>query len=233
MSSLRTEEKQSFPSVVESLEFRELEKHAAEIDGNEPSPYGNINLTPAAIDLRLDALSKFFDITSHEFSSRIKATSTVSPKFLEELAGRVDFYGPLWGSCSVVVFGTISNLIRYSSLNSMSYIAIITIFYLGAASTLAMWKDAPIRPSELFTIHGYSLIYSIIFIFINTIFQDHIPKLLSNIISAGLSAFFLYRNIFPILRTSTIPRKKSIVFAVSAAMTLNHIIFYCLLAIIL
>lgn len=161
---------------------------------------------------QLDNYSKYFNVTTEEIQIRLRLTLLLKDTFLEELAGRLDFYGPIWAAFTLglILFlvGTLSSGTSTDPMGAFTSSLIWIFFYVGpiCGGAWAAWRwlgAEGVYFSELFCLLGYSLI-----LFFPVTIVALLQIGLLTWISTGLvimaSAVFIYRNIHPILRTSSL-----------------------------
>jgi len=166
---------------------------------------------------------------------RGRATFSLSGTFLEDLAGRIDCYGPVWISITVAALifmaSSTSAILPYPSsidhLSTLSSSLFYILFYLGIVAgggwMALRWLGADgIYFTELFCLFGYSLMF---FFPLIAIFLLRIKVLtwIVALVVSGASSFFVYQNLHAALRTSALGVDRT--FVCSVAILFFHAVF--------
>ena len=156
----------------------------------------------------------FFDISGHQFGERCLAACKGSPTFLENLCGRADFFGPLWITTTVAleifvlyIARTTRSIVR-TSITTALFGFWGVAFILPAIIWLAInnWDVSEMNVTgvtlaECISLSGYSIITTIPALLTLGFIGGKISDALI-LLSALYGAFFLYRNIWPIMKAS-------------------------------
>ena len=165
---------------------------------------------------------------------RARATFSLSGTFLEDLAGRIDCYGPVWISITLAVLIFVaSSLSAYPHLPTPDYLSILSsslfyiLFYLGivvGGGWMALrWLGADsIYFTELLCLFGYSLIFFFPLIAISQLRIRLFTWVTAFAVSAA-SSFFVYQNLHAALRTSALGVDRA--FICSVVILALHAIF--------
>lgn len=175
---------------------------------------------------QLDNYSKYFNVTTEEVQVRLRLTLLLKDTFLEELAGRLDFYGPTWAAFTLAMLlflvGTLSSVTGADPMGAFTSPLIWVLFYVGpiCGGAWATWRwlgAEGVYFSELFCLLGYSLI---LFLPVAVVALLRIGLL--TWISTGLamlaSALFIHRNIHPVLRTSSLGVERARLYSLVTVM---------------
>lgn len=165
---------------------------------------------------------------------RVRAAFSLSGTFLEDLAGRIDCYGPVWISITLAVLIFIAgSLSTYSLLPTPDYLSILSsslfyiLFYLGIVVgggwMVLRWLGADsIYFTELLCLFGYSLVFFFPLIAISQL-RIKLLTWLAALAVGGASSFFVYQNLYAALRTSALGVDRA--FFYSVVILFLHAIF--------
>lgn len=133
-------------------------------------PAAGFGLTQCSY-LKLDNYSKYFNVTTEEVVQRVLSVVTMRETFLEDLAGRLDLYGPAWIviTLAVAIFmvstsgNFFSHLDQPTDLHSLSSALCLLSCHLLIVCfggwTVLNWLGADsLQAAELTTLVGYSLL---------------------------------------------------------------------------
>ncbi|PJF17721.1 Protein YIPF [Paramicrosporidium saccamoebae] len=120
---------------------------------------------------KLDNYSKYFNVTTEEVVQRVMSVVTMRESFLEDLAGRLDLYGPAWIAITLAVaifmVSTSGNFFPHlgkpTDLHSLSSALCLLSCHLLIVCfggwTVLKWLGADsLHATELTTLVGYSLL---------------------------------------------------------------------------
>lgn len=157
--------------------------------------------------------------------------------FLEKLNGRLDFYGPLWLSVTVAlllfvsssivkrVWGQPGELLDFHLLTvGIVEMLLYTAFQTAATWGFFRWRSVDgVKIGEMAALSGYALVPLVPALLISSL-PVGILQWAAFMGSAGMSALFIYRNLWPILQTSPSIRHEQGALFITALLGF-HVIF--------
>ncbi|KAI9672525.1 MAG: hypothetical protein M1817_003291 [Caeruleum heppii] len=180
----------------------------------------------------LSFYAQFFDVDTSTVLSRCLATLYPRANFLDVLEGNPDLYGPFWIATTVIVIlfltGTISQYLAESKKDGgfeydfrlLSGAAGLIYGYTGVIP-VALWGllkwfgSESANLLECWALYGYA---NLIWIPVALISWSSVTVLNWVFVSLGFafSAFFLFRNLYPVLSATSIQTSKVLLILVVA-----------------
>ncbi|KAF2122176.1 Yip1 domain-containing family [Lophiotrema nucula] len=179
----------------------------------------------------LSFYAQAFDVDTNEVLRRCQAAIYPRANFLDVLEGNPDLYGPVWIATTVVVIlfltGTISQYLAYNGKDHFSYnfkllsggagliYGYTALVPVGLWGTLKWFGSESANLLECVSLYGYS---NLIWIPVALISWSNIPILNFVFVALGFaaSAFFLLRNLYPILSATDKQTSKILLIVVVA-----------------
>ncbi|MCJ1365788.1 hypothetical protein MMC16_004913 [Acarospora aff. strigata] len=196
-----------------------------------PPPSGNTPTTSKRFLWSLSFYSQFFDVDTNEVLRRCYAAIFPRANFLDILEGNPDLYGPFWIATTVIMIlfltGTISQYLSRKGEGHFEYdfrllsgAAGLVYGYTGVIP-IALWAvlkwfgSESANLLECWALYGYANL-----IWIPVALISWSPITILNWVFVGLgfgiSALFLFRNLYPVLSATDVKTSKVLLILVVA-----------------
>ncbi len=189
----------------------------------------------------LNYYAKYFNVTTDEVKERLVLASKADSNFLETLNGRMDYYGPLWLSvtCAVLLFVSSSLSKRLWSHPGelldfhLLTVGVVELLLYNAFQTVASWGFFKwrgidgVKVSEMAALSGYSLCPLIPALLVSVI-PLSLVQWTAFAASAVISCTFIYRNLWPILKTSPSIKQEQATLFITLLLGTHAIFFLAL-----
>ncbi|KAF2870857.1 Yip1 domain-containing family [Massariosphaeria phaeospora] len=225
--------------LQEDLEFHSSNFDTTPTSRNKIQPDANSSFLPAPATSpsrkhylwSLAFYAQAFDVDTHEVLRRCTATIYPRQNFLDVLEGNPDLYGPVWIATTVVVIlfltGTINQYLAHEGKDHFAYdFKLLSggagmVYGYTVVVPVALWGALKWFGSESANLLECGCLYgyaNLIWIPVALISWSPISLLNFVFVAVGFaaSAFFLLRNLYPILSTTEAKTSKMLLIVVVA-----------------
>jgi hypothetical protein len=212
-----------------SSNFDDAQNNRSKIPPDMSAPGPNNNSSSKRFLWSIHFYAQFFDVDTAEVLKRCQAAIYPRSNFLDVMEGNPDLYGPFWIATTVVVIlfltGTISQYLANEHRKHFAYdfkllsgaaglvYGYTGILPIGLWATLKWYGSESANLLECWALYGYANI-----IWIPVALISWSPLTILNYVFVGVgfgvSALFLFRNLYPVLSATDVRTSKMLLVVV-------------------